>query len=655
MYTQAPARSNAIISNVRSVPRANDVPPVVRVVLFSGGRGSGALTRQLVTQPGVQLTIAINGYDDGASTGEVRRFLGDSLGPSDFRKNASTVAAALRTCAPELVETLDRRLPADADTAACEGLLDRVAGETGEAVASRIEAFRAEVRRRQRPFDYRDCAIGNLVFAGGYLLAGRDFNRAVDDYAGLLGIPRGLIENVTDGTDAWLVATSADGRFLPTEEAIVNAPSASRIEDIFLVHPRLTAAEAAACEAPGTERVRILTTRSIVPAINARLRDRIVEADVIVYAPGTQHSSLFPSYLTEGLAEALAVNLRAIKLLVTNLQPDVEITGSTAVELIDRALYYLRRKNTLQPPTPALITHYVLNDPQQREPEQPYVPLGQLETIEDPRLVRIGNYEDGVSGRHDASRVLGPFIESVARRGARRRAAVLLHDAGSLNKIAQTLLEIVRAADPLPVDVEVFYDAPAPLDATFEQSLPFRARRLRDGDREFQETLRGRAFEYAVLFESSGMYRGEDLVGILAQLAPGRLDAVWGSRRLSMRDIEASYALRYRKDLVLGTVSYLGSHILSLAYLALFGRYVADTLSGVRAIRAADVADPGIDLRRKDANHQILSRLLSRKADILELPVQFFPIAPDRVKRTTPLDGLRALVTIVSSKIRGGR
>ena len=64
-------------------------------MLFSGGRGSGALARQLVARPGVSLTVAINGYDDGASTGAVRRFLGDSLGPSDFRKNASRLAGEL--------------------------------------------------------------------------------------------------------------------------------------------------------------------------------------------------------------------------------------------------------------------------------------------------------------------------------------------------------------------------------------------------------------------------------------------------------------------------------------------------------------------------------------------------------------------------------
>ena len=83
----------------------------LNVVLFSGGRGSGALSKQLVRRPDVSLSIAINGYDDGLSTGEVRRFLGDALGPSDFRKNASRVARELSSCAPELIDLLDLRLP----------------------------------------------------------------------------------------------------------------------------------------------------------------------------------------------------------------------------------------------------------------------------------------------------------------------------------------------------------------------------------------------------------------------------------------------------------------------------------------------------------------------------------------------------------------
>ena len=84
------------------------------------------------------------------------------------------------------------------------------------------------------------------------------------------------------------------------------------------------------------------------------------------------------------------------------------------------------------------------------------------------------------------------------------------------------------------------------------------------------------------------MYRGEDLVALASHLTVGRLDAVWGSRRLSVRDIQDSYRLRYEDNALLGAISYAGSHLLSLAYLLLYGRYISDTLSAVRAVRAAD-------------------------------------------------------------------
>ena len=35
----------------------------VRAIVFSGGRGSGALVRLLAANPSVDLTVAINGYD----------------------------------------------------------------------------------------------------------------------------------------------------------------------------------------------------------------------------------------------------------------------------------------------------------------------------------------------------------------------------------------------------------------------------------------------------------------------------------------------------------------------------------------------------------------------------------------------------------------
>lgn len=649
-------------------------PEPLQVVLFSGGRGSAALARQLVASVAVSLTVVINGYDDGASTGEVRRFLGDSLGPSDYRKNASNLASALRTCAAPLTELLDLRLPTPYSTAEGLALLtlprggaagDAVATRTSRlleaipanartALADRLQRFAQEVQSSVRPFAFADCSVGNLVFAGAFLLAGRDFNRAVDDYCALVGLPPGLIENVTDGTNAHLVAIDHNRRVLATEEAIVDAARPSSIRDIFLIDRPLTADDIAQIEGGRIEANEWLGRRQPKLVMNPRVAEKIASAALIIYGPGTQHSSLFPSYLTPGLGEAIADNLTAMKVLVTNLQPDAEITGSSAVDLVERAVYFLRIRGTAPIPAPFLITHSLLNDPSGPDAAHPYVPLGPTDTIEDPRLVRIGNYEDGLTGRHDAARVLEPFIASIVSRRDRRRVGMLLTDTDSLNKVTQTLLEMVRGGiGRVPLDVTVFYSASEPLDPQLAARLPFEVQHLRDGEPMFATAARDRGFDYVMLFESSGMYRGEETVPLLAQLTTGRLDAVWGSRRLSVRDIEESYRFRYSASTLSGTISYLGSHALSAACLLLYGRFISDTLSGVRAIRAADVFDPRVDLSHKNANHVLLSRLLRRKAEILEIPVRFVPLSPHRVKRTSTIEGMRALATLVKNRFTG--
>lgn len=629
----------------------------LRVVLFSGGRGSDALARQLVSDPRVHLTLAINGYDDGASTGEVRRWLGDSLGPSDFRKNASRLAAELGTCPPALVALLDSRLPEHAGRDEAIAALRRVSTEA-PALSARVDRVIRELESGT-PFDFSDCSVGNLVFAGSFLLSGRDFNAAVDDYCSALGLAPGVVENVTDGTNGFLVALEADGTILGSEEEIVDANRRNRISDIFLIDRPLTAGDRERLAGlPQAEASSFFGTRHATVRLNPRLAGSIAAADLIIYAPGTQHSSLFPSYLTPGLSAAIAGNLRAIKLLITNIQADAEIAGSSAVDIIERALYYLKEKGAVHAPTPCLITHYVVNDPGQTEAERPYVPLGQIDTLEDPRLVRIANYEDGVSGRHDAGKILGPFIQSFVERRGSQKVAVLLHDAGSMNKVTQTILETVRGGiAELPVHATVFYEG-EPLDRSFVTSLPLGVRALdaaRGGEEPFREVVRTGGFDYVVLFESSGMYRGEDIAALASHLAFGRLDAVWGSRRLSVRDIQESYRLRYRHNILLGTVSYVGSHVLSLACLTLYGRYISDTLSAVRAIRTDDALAIGVPLTHKFANQHLLAQLLRRKAEILEIPVQFFPISPERVKRTSIVEGLQSLGALVGGRFREPR
>ncbi|HYT75382.1 MAG TPA: 2-phospho-L-lactate transferase CofD family protein, partial [Vicinamibacterales bacterium] len=603
------------------------------VVVFSGGRGSSVLSQELITHPGLELTLAINGYDDGMSTGEVRRFLGDALGPSDFRKNAWHLARTLRTCPGAAIDMLDRRLPSPCSRDEALAILRQVTGPARD----RLARFEQELTASGKPFEFSDCAIGNIVFAGAFLQAGRDFNAAVDDYCALLHLPRGLIENVTDGTNAYLVALDPDDRLLASEADIVDAKRQNRIKDIYLLEwkPSDEAAHALAAM-PRGEIARWLEAHSRRIAINPRLAERLSTADLIVYSPGTQHSSLFPSYLTEGLSRAIANNLSALKLLITNIQSDAELTGASAVDIVERAVYYLCDKGRLPISTPFLITHYLFNDPRQSQEDVPYVPLGRLDALEDPRLVRISNYEDGITGRHDPSKVLTPFFESFLREPRRQRVAVWLYDSGSRSKVSQTLLEMVRARiQDLALDMTVFYGGVDEIDRAFTGRFPFPVRWLGAGpdvEASFRQAAAAEPFDYVLLFESSGMYNGEDLVGVAAPLAFGRLDAVWGSRRLSIRDIEASLRVRYRHNTALRMASTIGSHLLSAAYLLLYGRYISDTLSGVRALRTPYVSAPDVRLADRLLNQRLLSALLAQRAEILETPVRFYAMSPAQVR-----------------------
>ena len=121
---------------------------------------------------------------------------------------------------------------------------------------------------------------------------------------------------------------------------------------------------------------------------------------------------------------------------------------------------------------------------------------------------------------------------------------------------------------------------------------------------------------------------------------------------MSIKDVEEALVLRYRHNWLQKMTSHFGSHALSIMYLALFGRYISDTLSGARAVRARYLRDLNVDPAHKLANHQLLASLLRNRAEVLEIPVRFFPISPKRVKRTSLLDGGRAMLEILMRRFR---
>jgi 2-phospho-L-lactate transferase/gluconeogenesis factor (CofD/UPF0052 family) len=322
------------------------------VTMFTGGRGGASIARHLLRTGEVALTLVINGYDNGLSTGAVRRFVPGMLGPSDFRKN---LALHLDRADPEqaaLIAVLQHRLPPDANRREFDRLVEALDRAGGGPFAALPDAARTAILtdlavldrrfdRRPGRLDLSDCALGNLVFAGAYLRLSGAFNAAVRSCARTFGSPAELA-NVTNGENAYLVALKQDGRLLADEAEIVAPQDTVAITDLFLLREQLTPRGRAELAARPVERLReSLARRSASVSLSPQARSAIEHCDLLVYGPGTPHSSLLPSYLTPGVGEAVAASRAGAKVFVVNTRDDNDVRGLSAADLVDRTLAYL--------------------------------------------------------------------------------------------------------------------------------------------------------------------------------------------------------------------------------------------------------------------------------------------------------------------------
>ncbi|MDB5740443.1 MAG: hypothetical protein JWP16_1483, partial [Alphaproteobacteria bacterium] len=214
-----------------------------RVVLFCGGRGSATIIRALLRQTGIDLTLLVNAYDDGLSTGALRSFIPGMLGPSDFRKNLSYLLGNYSDAQYALKNLMEYRLPGGA--AAVENLArfarDNDATLLEEPLKSWFAQLAPLLSLRVRgllgrffdhaaggAFDYRDCSLGNLVFAGAYLARGNDFNAAAAEVGDLVA-SRAQLLNVSSEQNRVLVGLKQDGSLLASEAEIVGPQSPAPI------------------------------------------------------------------------------------------------------------------------------------------------------------------------------------------------------------------------------------------------------------------------------------------------------------------------------------------------------------------------------------------------------------------------------------------
>lgn len=394
---------------------------MLNVVVINGGRGAAALIPALLDVQGVNLTSVVNAYDDGKSTGEIRRFF-RMLGPSDIRKVQELMlpeadpdhAASLRLFAFRYPQDVQREQALAALDAFARGDLPEIVGVrfASAKVNSALRRFVREFidglavseKAMGEQLSFADCSIMNCLFAGAHLAFGRNFEAAtryIDRLFKLKGtvLPTSIENKV-------LVALRENGEMLYCEAEIVELRSNVRIERIYLLDGPLDRVRFETLTLD--EKRWYLDRNQSFVEVSSGVKQALAQADIIVYSAGTQHSSLYPTYLSHGLAEAIADNKAACKVFVTNIGADYETPTYKASDYILGAYRYLGLAGTRRYTMQELFDHVLVNRSVPADANHVDYDEAAFDAIPVSRV--LGSFEAGSSGKHDGPKVVETLL-----------------------------------------------------------------------------------------------------------------------------------------------------------------------------------------------------------------------------------------------------
>lgn len=395
---------------------------MLNIVVLNGGRGAASLIPTMLRHQGLNVTSIVNAYDDGKSTGEIRRFF-DMLGPSDIRKvqelmlpddgrhhEASQALFAFRYpmgTAREAVLDDMRAFAAGASSVA--GI--EVAGATLRRTLQRfvdefVEGLEVIERARGQRFDFSDCSLMNCLYAGAYLACERDMElttRAVDRLFRLKGT---VLPNSVE--NKWLMALRENGDVLYSEAEIVELRSNVRIERIYLLDRPLDRDRFQQLSIE--EQKHFLSRHHAAANASPGVKLALEQADIIVYSAGTQHSSLYPTYMSRGVAATIAGNRTALKVFVTNIGADYETPMYRASDYLRGAYRFLCLGDRRQYALSELFSVVLINNGR-RKADETYVDFDEDNFADLPVRRLVDDFESEASpGKHDGGQVVSSIL-----------------------------------------------------------------------------------------------------------------------------------------------------------------------------------------------------------------------------------------------------
>lgn len=351
----------------------------IDVVIFAGGRGNKNLFFEMKKQIKKinQLSVIINGLDDGASTGEIRRLFNyKAHGISDFLK-------AILSLSPnqKLINAMEARFPMvnsfeerlllyrNLHKMLYKNFLPKYLSSLSELpektkktiIKKFIIFFDYFYQNRDEIIDIEDFKIGNILFGAMLVENNLDFNKAINSFSKFCNLSKNITIYENTNSVRYLSGLLKNGTLLPNEASVVLTRTTDSIKDIYQMTNPITMNQIRKLSSIEIDdKINFLKSLRNIPTYNQEIKERILNGDIIVYGSGTPYSSILPSLETKGIADLIIKN-KAPKIMIANLKKETNNFLSVS-DLVNDLYKYLNRSTSKRLNKKDLLTHLIVNN-----------------------------------------------------------------------------------------------------------------------------------------------------------------------------------------------------------------------------------------------------------------------------------------------------
>jgi 2-phospho-L-lactate transferase/gluconeogenesis factor (CofD/UPF0052 family) len=285
------------------------------ITIISGGSGSTNIQKGLhEICPNLSINLLINGYDDGKSTGILRKLFPNTLGISDFRKN-QLLEYELLHGNNSIYKLLNHRFTQQDPYNYIINLINCLIFENNNNLKDFLldntkYFFETE---QSKKIIYEDFSFMNIIYCSLLDKNNNNIEIVCDIIKNNLNLKNNYYVNSNDSLI--LKGITKNGNILFDEASIVDFESKNdKIVDIFFDKD--------------------------YPILNKNTENLLLISDIILFSCGTQFSSLIPTYKTLLFKETITKS-KAYKFLILNCEYDKDIINYSGDELLDKINEYL--------------------------------------------------------------------------------------------------------------------------------------------------------------------------------------------------------------------------------------------------------------------------------------------------------------------------